>query len=99
MALVGRWILNPDRIYMALETAALLRRFFITKDGRFGIGLARMEVGDEVYALKGACCQIVLRSVGQISGYRLIGDCFLLGFMDGEAMVEFDLRPKVVCIE
>jgi hypothetical protein len=93
------WPVDTDKIYVALKTATLLRRFFITKDGRSGIGPARMEVGDEVYALKWSCCPLVLRSVGQISRYKLIGDCFLLGFMDGEAMVEFDSRPKVVYIE
>jgi hypothetical protein len=93
------WPVDTDSIYMALETATLLRRFFITKDSRFGIGPARMEAGDEVYVLKGGCCPLVLRPAGQISRYTLIGDCFLFGFIDGEAMVEFDSRPKVVCIE
>lgn len=94
------WPNDTDGIYMVLETATLLRKFFVIKEGHFGIGPARMQSEDEIFVIQGGCCPLVLRPSGNSGRYRLIGDCFLEGFMDGEALMRFDAgAAEAVCIE
>jgi len=91
------WPVGTDRIYYSLETATMFRKFFVTKDGHFGLGPPTMEKNDEIFVLRGSCCPLVLRSVN--NNYKLIGDCFLNKFMDGEAMEEFESRSIIVSLE
>ena len=59
-----------------------------------------MEEKDVIYVMRGGRCPLVLRSSGQTGTYRLIGDCFLVGFMWGEALVERDFgAAELVCVE
>jgi hypothetical protein len=95
----GFWPKVTDRLHFSLETATLLRSFFVTRDGHFGMGPAGMKQGDEIFVLEGGRCPLLLRSKGQNDHYILIGDCYLHKFMDGEAMAEFEIHSKFVCIE
>lgn len=78
------------------------RAFFITNEGSFGLGPAQVSPQDRVYAFLGAKTPFVLRStdsgnilqkLGMPSSenleyprFKIMGDCFLHGSMDGEAM-------------
>jgi hypothetical protein len=95
----GSWPKVTDRLHFSLETATLLRSFFVTSDGHFGIGPAGMKPGDEIFVVEGGSCPLVLRSNDQNDHYILLGDCYLDKFMDGEAMIEFETRSKFVYIE
>lgn len=79
------------------------RRFFVTQQGYLGLGPQKMAVGDEVYVFNGSKVPFVLRGVEraaaaeQPSGggntsefprFRLVGDCYVHGIMDGEACEE-----------
>lgn len=58
------------------------RRFFLTEDGHCGLGLPRLEVGDETVVLRGGP---VLYALRQENGcYRFVCDCAIEGLMDGE---------------
>jgi hypothetical protein len=93
------WPADTDRIYLALETATLLRRFFVIDDGQFGIGPARMREKDMIYIMKGGRCPLVLRSSGQNGRYSFIGDCFLVGVMWAEAAAKLDSSAaEMICI-
>lgn len=75
------------------------RGIFITESGALGTGSRRMQPGDDVHVLIGSSVPLILRpyqpsekkkagcpSSNQIPSYTVIGECYLHGFMDGEAL-------------
>lgn len=73
--LASRWL-------VAFEKATRNRRFFITTDGRMGLGPANLEPGNGVAILFGGNVPFVLRRRG---GYHaLVGECYVHGIMHGE---------------
>ncbi|KAK7746220.1 hypothetical protein SLS62_009436 [Diatrype stigma] len=85
---------NRVTVDYAIVSATMARRFFVTSTGYMGLGPSSTAVGDCVYVLIGGCTPFVLRSagesevpsVGRRSCHRLVGDCYVHGLMDGEAM-------------
>ena len=78
------------------------RLFFTTKDGYMGLGpctdLARTKTGDRICVVYGCCSPYVIRpmtSEGQ-DCYELVGETYVHGLMEGEAlnMVEI-LEEKI----
>jgi Heterokaryon incompatibility protein (HET) len=61
------------------------RRFCSTEAGRMGMVPSRAEDGDQICIFLGAEVPYVLRPTG-CGTYTLIGDCYLNGIMDGEAL-------------
>jgi hypothetical protein len=57
---------------------------FETKDGYFGLGPKTMRKDDLICVLFGSNVPFVLRRVGDY--FVLVGECFVLGLMDGEAI-------------
>ena len=61
---------------------------------------------DEIFVFPGGKAPVVLRSVGvkEIPGlgaqacYTFLGECYLHGVMDGEAMERFELEKQTVYI-
>ena len=66
-------------------TASFFRRFFIVSDGSMGLAPADAEAGDAVSLILGCDAPFVLRDRGD-GTYQIIGECYLHGVMDGEAM-------------
>lgn len=68
------------------------RRLLVTDMGRIGLGPRQMEKGDVVCILFGCSVPVVLRRLDQPQRedgrplFRFIGECYLDGFMDGEAL-------------
>lgn len=64
------------------------RRLFITTDGLgrklYGLAPQRSEKGDSVCILHGCSVPVVLRPRAEF--WELVGECFVYGIMDGEAM-------------
>jgi hypothetical protein len=91
---------DPRRFFIRqfIEMTAL-RRFFITTDGRIGMGPPEALPGDFIAILLGGHVPFCLRAVpNQHSGYyRLIGDTYVHGLMDGEG-VPTDWKEHVVKI-
>ncbi|KAH8898194.1 hypothetical protein GQ53DRAFT_742315 [Thozetella sp. PMI_491] len=58
--------------------------FFETEKGYFGIGPILTEPEDEIFALPGLEIPFVM--CAQDDNYEMLGPCFVLGFMDGEAV-------------
>lgn len=58
------------------------RRFFQTEAGRTGLGLPRLEVGDDIVVLHGGPVLYALRR--DSAWYRFVGDCSMEGLMAGE---------------
>jgi hypothetical protein len=67
------------------------RRMFSTKEDLLGMGPKSTQEGDEVWVIMGAKVPFILRPVEDemlTRRYRLVGEAFVLGYMDGEAMQE-----------
>ncbi|KAI9686726.1 MAG: hypothetical protein M1822_002785 [Bathelium mastoideum] len=94
----NRLVEERDREILAVENSVtsttLMRRFFKTKTGYMGIGPATMTEDDNICVLMGGPAPFVLRpAVPDIPGYTgmgkhwsMVGDCYVHGMMDGEAL-------------
>lgn len=81
-------------IQNAINRASWNRVFFITHDGRFGLGPIGTREGDEIYTLLGAHVPFVLRRIEPCNNasteheeFRLLGESYVHGVMDGEFWV------------
>ncbi|KAF4458904.1 heterokaryon incompatibility (het-6OR allele) [Fusarium albosuccineum] len=82
-----------DAFTEVFQLSITKRAFFITKDGRMGLGPASIARDDEVFIFPGGNLPFILRHTappGSVEQYietarttRLVGDCFLHGAMDG----------------
>ncbi|KAH8197230.1 hypothetical protein TruAng_008588 [Truncatella angustata] len=74
---------------VSLENAVLGmaggRKFCVTRDGRFGQLPYDAQIGDRLCVLVGAEVPFVVRPDGH-GMYELIGECYVDGVMDGEAL-------------
>ncbi|TGO55703.1 hypothetical protein BCON_0088g00340 [Botryotinia convoluta] len=59
------------------------RRLVGTQNGRIGLTVAAAMIGDSIVVLPGCSVPLVLRR--DRTGWRLIGECFVYGLMNGEA--------------
>jgi hypothetical protein len=62
------------------------RKFFVSTDGRMGCGPQTMEVGDVVCVLFGGPTPYILRPVAGTGEYLFVGECYVPGLMDGQAL-------------
>jgi hypothetical protein len=70
------------------------RKFFITANGHFfGLGPDGLQSGDVVVVLYGCSVPVVLRAVEQ--QYKLVGECYIHGLMDGQAITDQYLRDEI----
>jgi hypothetical protein len=88
---------NERRFLQRVQSTIWNRTLFTIGDeaaASFGLGPADTSTGDEVFVVPGCSVQVVLRGldpcaaeVEQFStSRRLMGECFALGYMDGEAI-------------
>ena len=72
-------------------------RFWLTSQGFPGVGSQTLEKGDEVFVTKGSRVPLIFRPIEDTlaqsfgvptneRGYLFVGQCYLHGFMDGEAV-------------
>ncbi|KAF2821671.1 hypothetical protein CC86DRAFT_99272 [Ophiobolus disseminans] len=69
------------------------RRFFITAEGRMGIGPRSMRADDLIVILRGGRLPFILRGNGA-GGYWLVGGAYVHGIMNGEAVQEWKARNE-----
>lgn len=78
---------NPPDLQFIDHSIALAqqdRRFTLTQEGRMGLVPIHTKKGDVVAVLTGGRVPIVLRP--EKGFYTVVGDCYVQGIMDGEAM-------------
>lgn len=68
------------------ESRMMGRCFFITEDGKMGMGTGFLEARDIVCVPLGCCTPVILRPEGGANEYRFVGDCYVDGYMNGEAI-------------
>ncbi|KAK6066004.1 Heterokaryon incompatibility protein 6, OR allele 2 [Seiridium cupressi] len=71
-------------VSVALLASLRDRRIFHTKNGYLGIGLESTRIGDQVCVAFGCDIPVLLRPQGPC--YAHVGPCYVVGFMEGEAM-------------
>ena len=72
------------------------RAFIVTRKGNFGLCPSNGRKGDEIWLLEGARVPFILRP-GQ-HGYTFIGESYVHGFMDGEAVEVVSLKEQEVSL-
>ena len=106
-AKAGDWMLDGEGDFSFFYTrtspsVCMLRRFYITSKGYMGIGPLEMSVGDQVHILIGGNVPFLLRhqdnktvidNSSKVCRYKLIGDCYLHGIMDGEGFSKESIQP------
>lgn len=60
------------------------RRLFTTGFGYIGIGPRTLALGDRICVLLGCAVPLIIRTVGDL--HQLIGECYIHGMMNGEAI-------------
>ncbi|KAF2178732.1 hypothetical protein K469DRAFT_642268 [Zopfia rhizophila CBS 207.26] len=71
---------------LALQETLLGWRFFTTHRGYAGVGPASTKIGDSVYVFNGGGVPFLLTPSESREGvYRLLGECYVHGLMNGEA--------------
>jgi hypothetical protein len=82
------WVSEVSRMYAGfVERRSLTMRsrsFFISRTGYMGIGPLAVEEGDIICILPGSNVPLLIRKEDDY--HVLVGECFVWGLMDGEAM-------------
>ncbi|KAI4944600.1 hypothetical protein J4E91_008604 [Alternaria rosae] len=59
---------------------------FVSTIGFMGLAIPNAQPGDEIVLLFGLEMPFVVRPDAETGHYQLIGECYVLGLMNGEAM-------------
>ncbi|KAJ4291035.1 hypothetical protein N0V90_010232 [Kalmusia sp. IMI 367209] len=94
-----------QRIKLDVATClgAYLKRRLITLDtGHFGLAPCTIERGDAIYVLLGCSLPMVLRQVGETGRFKVVGECYVDGIANGEALAGVEsgcnvIRDIVLC--
>jgi hypothetical protein len=73
------------------------RRLFTTETGYLGLGPVSLQKGDQVWLCKGGRVPLVLRPVGS-SCFKLIGETYVHGVMNGEVWRKLKKQRMPVCL-
>ncbi len=74
-----------DDFITAVDTSLQFRTLFVTQTGYIGLGPLTMQPNDTVCVLLGCSVPVVIRREAP-NRHILIGECYLHGIMDGEAL-------------
>lgn len=83
--------------HVALRSKHGRRRLFVTEKRYLGLGPASMVDGDEVWVIPSAGAAFVLRPVDR-GIFRLVGEAYVHGVMDGEVVGECDVKLSSICL-
>ena len=84
-------VLRGDRKAMKLlglvREMTRARRFFVTADRYMGLAPGEAREGDRVAVVYGCSTPVLIRGIGDGEAeWRLVGECYVYGLMDGEAV-------------
>jgi hypothetical protein len=85
----GQQIVRIAWIYMTSLSALLKKpQFFITRKKYIGPAPAMTQAGDLIALIGGCQAPFVLRPDHERKIFRIVGDCYLHGFMNGELLTD-----------
>lgn len=70
-----------------IQAIARGRRAFLTSNGRLAIGPSEVQIGDELVVILGADVPFIVRRLSHDT-FILVGEAYVDGYMDGEALME-----------
>ncbi|KAH7202459.1 hypothetical protein DER44DRAFT_669606 [Fusarium oxysporum] len=74
-------------------------RFIVTEKGYAGVAPPSVRKGDTVAILKGGCVPFILQeSKDRQRAFRLVGECYINGIMDGQGLLLNGVLETVFCI-
>ncbi|CAG8972717.1 hypothetical protein HYALB_00008632 [Hymenoscyphus albidus] len=87
-------------IFRTVVANLIGRRLITTQTGHVGMAPATIELADKIYILVGSSMPVVLRPSGEY--YEVVGECYVDGFMKGEAMEgldagKYELESITIC--
>lgn len=85
-------------IQIAYKAAMRGRNFGTTSKGYMGLFPRGTQYGDRICVFLGAPLPFILRSQRSSGQYRLIGECYVHGIMDGEVLKMVDVGPRDITI-
>jgi hypothetical protein len=74
------------KLFGCIQEAARYKKFFVTADRYIGLAPAVASEGDRVVVVYGCSTPFLLRAVEGSEDWQLVGECYVYGLMDGEAM-------------
>ncbi|KAL8738334.1 MAG: hypothetical protein Q9181_000877 [Wetmoreana brouardii] len=77
---------EKQSLFMANSHISMWRRTFCTSQGYMGLGPESLEVEDLVFIIAGSPVPFALRKTAQQGRYRLVGETYVHGLMQGEAL-------------
>jgi hypothetical protein len=93
---------TPGQTFQEVRTAMKLavknRRLGITEKGYLGLFPGHGEVGDGVHVFDGCHVPFLLRAVDRVGKFRLIGECYTYGIMDGEITNKEDVGMEQIIL-
>ena len=93
--LVGTHVMSPT-FSLDFYRRCRGRKLFSTSSGHIGIGDATLEPGDLVCVFLGGRTPFIIRPVDQ--KYKFVGECYLHGIMQGEALEEGLQRRQLITL-
>ena len=69
--------------YMSMATTG--RKFFISEEGWLGLAPSNSAPGDRIVLLEGGKTPFILRPTHVEGQFKILGDAYVHGIMDGEA--------------
>jgi hypothetical protein len=75
-----------DKVCQAFKEGSKRRKFLVTKKGSIGSTPQTAEEGDILCILFGCSVPVILRKLQNEEFYEFIGECYLHGFMEAEAI-------------
>ena len=83
--LVGKHVMSPT-FWEDLQLCCTGKKLFSTTSGHIGLGNVTLEPGDLVCVFLGGRTPFIVRPVDR--KYKFVGECYLHGIMQGEALEE-----------
>lgn len=62
------------------------RRFILTSNGYYGLAPEAAEEGDVCCIISGLRVPVILRGINKEQHYRLVGEAFIFGLMEGQGI-------------
>jgi hypothetical protein len=81
--------LGPDFWNAGKQALSAERAFFVSATGFIGLVPANTRFGVRIYVILGADVPYVVRKTETDGKFTLIGECYVVGLMHGEAMKDF----------
>ena len=79
-------LVQMHRYFEGVNTMTLGRAFFRTRNGYIGLAPSSIKSGDQACVVLGCRSPLILRPTDD-QRYMLVGECYVDGFMDGEALL------------